>query len=601
MTSQKGKLTEGPIFRTLIDLTIPMIFGMLGVTIFNLVDTYFVGQLGTDELAAMSFTFPVIMAVASLSLGLGVGASAVISRAIGEGNQEKVQRLTTDSLILAILVVAVFVTVGIFTIDPLFRFLGATPEILPLIREYMVIWYFGAVALVVPMIGNSAIRATGDTRTPSTVMLIAGAVNIILDPLLIFGWGPFPRLELAGAAYATVASRAVTLVVSLWILYKREEMISLVLPPFRTMLDSWRQVLYIGLPTAITNMMLPVSTGIVTRLIASFGPASVAAFGVATRIEGFGLMVVMALGSVVSPFVGQNWGAKKYDRAQLSITYSQRLMLGWGLILVVIFGLLGRPLASLFNDDPTVIATVQAYFWIIPISYGLFGVLRLGTTVLSVLSKPFQSALLTLAQTFALYIPLAYVGADLFGLNGIFGAAALSYVISGIITYFWLRKSLADSMEYDYLHRIVTQDNRPNSIGYWINHLNRHARDYFNHSLVQFQLESSTLAFLMTLYREDGLNYRTLSDRLKVNESIANRVVGKLLDLGYVTRTTDPQLEDGYGFFVTQKAQDIAPDIRKVLNAWTETLSQGFTEEEKAMAVKLMQRMHANAVAGMGS
>ncbi len=162
----KGRtsLIEGPVGRRLLFLTVPMVGGIFAITTFNLVDTFFVARLGTDELAAMGFIFPVVMFVQSIALGLGIGTASVVSRAIGEGDHRKVRRLTTDSLILAVLLVVLFVTVGLLTINPLFTLMGATPEILPLIRQYMTIWYVGMIFVTVPMVGNNAIRATGDTK-----------------------------------------------------------------------------------------------------------------------------------------------------------------------------------------------------------------------------------------------------------------------------------------------------------------------------------------------------------------------------------------------------------------------------------------------------
>ena len=158
---QSPPLTEGPVTRHLVRLTLPMIMGMLSMTIFHLTDTYFIGQLGKNELAAISFTFPVIMVLNSIALGLGVGASSVISRTIGEGNSMKVRRLATDALFLAVIIVAFVVAAGELTIYPLFRLLGAPEDILPLTAAYMRIWYIGVVFVVVPMTGNHIIRATG--------------------------------------------------------------------------------------------------------------------------------------------------------------------------------------------------------------------------------------------------------------------------------------------------------------------------------------------------------------------------------------------------------------------------------------------------------
>jgi putative MATE family efflux protein len=456
-TKKKAQLVEGSVPAILLKLTLPMILGIFGMVAFNLADTYFVGQLGIKELAAMSFTFPVVMVIASFSLGLGIGASAVISRAIGEGDHEKVQRLTTDSLILSVLLVAGFVVVGVSTITPLFRFLGATPDILPLIRQYMLIWYPGMIAVVIPMVGNNAIRATGDTKTPSMIMMIAVFINIVLDPLFIFGIGPFPRLELAGAALATVFGRAITLCVALWILSHREKMVTFTRPPLKAMLHSWKQVLYIGLPTAGTNMLLPISAGIITKFIAVYGPEAVAGFGVATRVERFALITVFALSSVLGPFVGQNWGAKKYDRVMTGVTYSQQFSIGWGLAMFLLLAVLGKSIASLFTADPVVISTAATYFWIVPIGYGAQGVLRLSTIALSVLNKPLHSALLTLIQAFILYIPFAYVGSSLFGVKGIFSAAATSYIIAALMAYFWLKHYLVRDQQLYLSQQLETE------------------------------------------------------------------------------------------------------------------------------------------------
>jgi putative MATE family efflux protein len=593
-TEKKAQLTEGPITRTLINLTGPMVIGMLGMVAFNLMDTYFIGQLGIRQLAAMSFTFPVVMTIGSMAQGLGVGASAVISRAIGSGHQEDVRRLTTHALLLSILLVVIFAIIGLLSINPIFEFLGASPDVLPLIKQYMTIWFLGVTVVVVPMVGNNAIRATGDTKTPSMVMLVAVILNIILDPLLIFGLGPFPRLELAGAALASVLARTITLFVSLWVLYAREKMITFAVPKSKELLNSWKQILYIGLPTAATNMIVPLSAGLITRLVAGFGAAAVAAFGVATRIESFGLLVVMALTGVLSPFVGQNWGAKKYERANTGIRTSQRFAIGWGLLMVVFLGMTSGPLATIFNADPAVISTVRLYFWILPISYGLYGILKEATVVLSVLEKPLRSSVLTLAQTFAIYIPLAYLGSEILGLPGIFGALALSYIVTGIAAYLWLKRTLTESMEYDFLHRIVTvQDiaDQPVSLGYWVARLYRFGRTYYDLALSPYHLDTRTLSFLTTALRNEGLTRSELSDMLAVNELVTDRALSSLVDLGYIQPNN---LEEG--IFVTEKAREIAPNVKGILQAWSEQLAEGFTAEEKELALSLLRRMNTRAM-----
>jgi putative MATE family efflux protein len=332
--------------------------------------------------------------------------------------------------------------VGLSTIDPLFRLLGATPDVLPLIRQYMTWWYIGVIFVVIPMVGNAAIRATGDTRTPAIIMMVAAGVNIALDPLLIFGVGIFPGLGLTGAALATVIARAITMVASLWVLVRRERMVIWSTPRFKEVLDSWKQVLYVGLPAAGTNVLVPISAGIITGVVAAYGPEAVAALGVGSRIESLGLGVIMALASVLTPFVGQNWGAGRLDRVRLSVSYAQRFALLWGALLFITLVALGRSVALIFNDDAIVVATLVDYLRIVPLSYGLLGVLMLANAALNALNRPLQSALLTVLRLFVLYIPLALVGSALLGLEGIFGAAAVANGLAGITAFFWLRRIL---------------------------------------------------------------------------------------------------------------------------------------------------------------
>jgi len=326
-TNVQAKLTEGPIGRMLIRLTLPMIVGIVSMVAFNLIDTYFIGHLGTRELAAISFTFPVVFVISGLTMGIGIGASAVISRAIGEGNHEKVRRLTTDSLILGLIITSLFIGLGLSAFHSIFSMLGADDTMRPLIFKYMRIWLPGMIFLVIPMVGNNAIRATGDTKTPSIIMLIAVLMNAILDPLLIFGIGPFPRLELAGAALATITSRTVTMLISLYVLIHREKMVCFIRPSLKQLSRSWQSILYIGLPAGATNVVTPVGMGILTRMLSGYGPEIVAAFGIGARIDMFSLTVIMALATALSPFVGQNLGAGKYNRVRHSIAISQRFSL----------------------------------------------------------------------------------------------------------------------------------------------------------------------------------------------------------------------------------------------------------------------------------
>ncbi|MCP5050891.1 MAG: MATE family efflux transporter [bacterium] len=440
--NSKAKLVEGPVGKTLVKLTIPMFFGIMSMIAFNLIDTYFVGRLGTTELAAMSFTFPVVYIISSIALGLGTGAAAAISRAIGVGDSHRVRRLTTDGLMLSFVIVLFFIGIGMLTIEPFFRLLGASEETLPFIKQYMTIWYPGMIFLIIPMVGNNAIRATGDAKTPGMIMVFAMLINLVLDPLLIFGIGPFPRWGLEGAAAATVIARASTLIIALRVLYSREKMITLKPPKFSEALKSWKEVLYVGLPAAGTHLIIPISMAVVTRLVSEYGKEAVAGLGVATRVEALALTVFMAISAIIVPFVGQNMGSKKMDRVREAVKLCQKFSLIWCGALFLLFLLIARPLAGMFDDNPIVIDTIVSYLWIISVTYGLQAILMVNGSVFNGLNKPMPAAALSILKMLILYIPLAYIGSDLWQTNGIFGAAAVSNIIAGPVAIFWLSRTL---------------------------------------------------------------------------------------------------------------------------------------------------------------
>lgn len=417
-----------------------MVWGILAMMAFNVTDTWFVAQLGVRELAAMSFTFPVIMVLISFGIGLMAGTSSVLARAIGEGDRRRVRRLTTDALTLSLLLSLVLTGIGLLTMRPLFRLLGAPEDLLPLISDYMTIWYAGFAVFLAPMAGMGAIRATGDTRLQSRLLIGSAILNLILDPLLIFGWLGLPRLELQGAAIATVAARAIILVAGFYALQFRMHLLTYRAPRFGMLWTSWRQVLHVGLPAAGTNVIIPIATGVIVSIIAGFGSDAVAGFGVAIRVEGVSLVVFYAMSAVIGPFVGQNLGAGKPERIVEAMRLSAVFCLGLGVVLAVVLGIGAELLIRAFNADPRVVSVGAAYLHIVPLSYGTAGIIMVANAAFNGLGRPLPAVAISVTRTLLLYIPLAYACAALFGLYGVFAASAAANVLVGIGAYWWNRQ-----------------------------------------------------------------------------------------------------------------------------------------------------------------
>lgn len=435
-------LTQGDVSKRILNLTFPMLIGMMGLVIFNLVDTLFVGQLGADQLAALSFTFPVVLGISSISSGIGLGMTALISKLVGKNDEMGVREIATDGMILGLLLITGLVVLGLLSMDWLFSLLGANQTVLNYIKLYMNIYYPGIILLVIAMLSNGIITGLGDAKTPGMVMATAAVINLILDPLLIFGIGPFPKMGVQGAAIATVIAQSVTALAGLYVIVIRENTISFKNMGFKRLFSSWKQVLYLGIPNALIKIILPMASGVLTRLFSVYGAAAVAAYGVASRIEFFGLIFVSALASVVGPFIGQNLGAEKYERVIEGRKAGERFSLLSGIILALLLFVFANPIARLFNDDPEVIKIIVLYLRIVPIAYGFQGILQIGSTLLNVFSKPLNAAALILIQMFVLCIPLAVLGSYLWGEVGIITALAASYIISGFIAHFEINRNI---------------------------------------------------------------------------------------------------------------------------------------------------------------
>ena len=216
MTS--ATLTHGSVHTGLMNLTVPMILGISSSLFAAVFETWLLGRISTETLAAYSFTFPVVGALTSLSLGLSIGLSAVLARTVGAGDQTAIKRLATDGVLLMAVVMTVVTILGILTIKPLFTLMGAQPETLKLINAYMIIWYFGLLFLALPSIGANALRAAGDSRISGLLMVGGAVLQMILDPILILGLMGAPKLGIEGAAYAMVISRFVLCIVTFYVL-----------------------------------------------------------------------------------------------------------------------------------------------------------------------------------------------------------------------------------------------------------------------------------------------------------------------------------------------------------------------------------------------
>ena len=435
------RLVQGPVSIGLLRLTAPVILGITANLGAGLLEAFFLAQISTSTLAAYSFTFPVTGALMSISLGISIGLSSVLARAVGSGDHDQIRRLASDGISLVALVMILVSILGLLTIEPLFVALGADETTLPLIVDYMSVYYWSLLFLAVPSLGANALRATGDASISGTIMVSGAILHIIISPFLIFGLLGLPQLGLEGAAWANLIARFVLFVVTMSVLHFREHLLSYSRITSQMVLHSWRRILVVSIPATATNLIGPISTAIIVSLLAGFSQETVAGFGIASRIEALFIIPLFALSASIGPFVGQNWGAGRHDRADQAMMLSYMYSLAWGAFVALLLVIFRQDIASVFDDNPTVITVAATYLLLVPVSYGAWGVLMMSSAIFNSLGKPISSTIMSLVRMFVIYIPLAFAGKALFGLSGIFAAAAVSNVLMGLIAYTWNRKT----------------------------------------------------------------------------------------------------------------------------------------------------------------
>jgi len=383
--ANKGNLREGSVGGHLTRLTIPMIWGILAIISFQLVDTYFISLLGKDSLAAISFTFPITYMIFSFTMGFGIAMSSVASRLIGAGETDTVKRVTGHGLILGLLIGGALAILGTIFHDSIFRAMGAEGEMLSMIREYMILWFAGSIFITVPLIGNAAIRA-------------------------------------AGAMCA-----------SIYVLYAKKKLLCLhEIKKFNLFGNSVKRLMFIALPAGLTNAIQPLVSAFILGMLAVHGTEAVAAFGVVNRIESFAFIILMALSVGMSPVIGQNWGAERFDRVNETLKLGIGFNFIWSAFIAVILALFAKPIIGLFTDDPEIIRVGVLFFWVVPASYACGNLIMGWASAFNAMGMPQRSVMMIFVKMVVLLIPASYIGNEMGGILGIFIAMAAVNVVSGL-------------------------------------------------------------------------------------------------------------------------------------------------------------------------
>lgn len=447
--NSRAKLVRGSIPGHLVRQTAPAIVGVAAIMSVGVIDAYFIGQLGPKELAAISFIFPVITALQSLGVGVMVGINSVVSRALGEGDDERALARANLGLMLG-LAAGIALGVLLFALrQPLFQLMQADATILPLIDQYMKPYAFGFILMMTMMGANGVLRGQGAAKSNTAVLVIYSVVNWILDPLLITGAFGIEGFGVAGAAYATIGGWIVGIVAAFWLLEKNDL-------PFRPAAVKncrvgvqLKALTRVAGPAAFTNSINPAGLAILTSLLAAEGSAAVAGFGAGGRLQSFAVVPLLALSGSIGAIVGQNWGAEQYQRARRALLQAGGFCIVYGLAAAVILYTSRSWFAGLFGEEARTLEATSAYLAISVWGYAGYGVLIVVNGALNAIDRASNALALSISRVLLVMVPFAWLARAALGTQAIYLAELAANLLGGlaaaVIAWWVLWKGPADT------------------------------------------------------------------------------------------------------------------------------------------------------------
>ena len=430
----KQTYLKGSILRVMLSTALSMIPGTLAISGYNVVDSYFVGKLGTLPQAAMGFTFPVVMMVSCIYRGLGGGVMTPVSQLLGGGRNLQAARMITGGVLLLTLFGIAISTLGILLVDPVFHRLGANEFLMPMIRKYMIIWYAGSLSITLGDAGAHLLVSAGSPRLGGLMIMLGLVLNAILDPLFIFGWGIIPGSGIAGAALATITAQFISLALVAAILHWKLHLIARIgeVFPLPRLFWAWGTILRYGIPSILGMILNPAGMAVITWAVAvTGGEIAVAAVSVATRIEAVAFIFPMSLGMSLLPIIGQNFGAKYYDRIDTCRRVSMIFAFLFLVAVSALFCVLAPWFATFFSNDPEVIALMVRCVRITAWGFGFIEVHRYSTFFFTGVGKAKSGAALNILRVVGLMVPFTLVAMYCRSLNGIFFSRLAADVLAG--------------------------------------------------------------------------------------------------------------------------------------------------------------------------
>ncbi len=434
----RERILSGNIFQNILRLSAPLIFSQLVQIIYNLVDTFWLGRLGRVAVAAPSVTWPILFTIIMFGGGIATAGLALVSQYVGANRWEDVDRVVGNLLVVVGILAVVFGVLGYFLAAQLLHLLNTPPTVFPYAKEYLQVLFLSLPFTFVVFVFSMVLRAVGDMWTPTKINLATILVNVVLDPIFIFGYG-VPRMGVVGAALATAISNALASLAALIVLVKGWKHITVRrehLAPERRIVS---KLLRIGLPVGISNSINGVAFAVIMSLVASFGAVAVAAYGIGMRVINVVSAVARGLSQASAVMIGQNIGAEQYDRARRVLITTVKMTFSTMALLSVAVFTFRHQIVSFFISDPAVVRTGATMLYYFALSVPFFGIFFPVLNALRAAGKTKISAALSFIRIWVFRVGLASLFGSMWGsVAGVFFGMALSNVLGGALSSIFL-------------------------------------------------------------------------------------------------------------------------------------------------------------------
>jgi putative MATE family efflux protein len=446
LESKSNRMGEEPILKLLFKLSAPAIAGMLIQAMYNIVDSIYVGRLSTDALSALSISFPVQMFLIAVGVGTGVGTSSLISRLLGKGDKCRANNVAEHVFFIAIIYGILGGLLGIFFSENIIRLFTDDPVLIDLGYQYINIILTGSIAIFVPATFNYILRGEGNTFVPMLTMMIGAVLNMIIDPFLIFGLGPFPQLGVAGAAYATVFSRFIGGIFIIFVLFSDKNELTLKLEDFEFDFQIIKEIYNIGIPAMANRLLFSVSIVFINLILGAFSSTAMAVMGLIFRMQFFFLMMVFGLTQGYLPLVGYNYGHNNPERMKKTILIGNAAALSFGVFGFLIFQLFPGAIIRLFNSDPALLEIGVGALKKVSLSYFFMVLNIIGVATFQAVGRGMPSFVITFLRQAILLVPGMYLLGEIFGLDAVWFSFPIAESVSFVMMAIWLITNIKKSI-----------------------------------------------------------------------------------------------------------------------------------------------------------